>query len=165
MRDEKQLHDLITVSETLTLLDIKILPVPKWPIDVAKEIQDFRDNYRDVDMAKVNFYTYDMNNMAIGIVLLKIIKEKWETEASWVGDYELTLSVYPAIEKKSRLLIFYFIPTWVKKGSLRSGHPMNGNIVDFVTHVKPGPDYPIGSYVPFYINEKGYIFDLGSSCP
>lgn len=165
MNDKKQLHDLSRICDTLTLLGIKMLPILKLPIDVAAEIEDFRNNYRGIDLTVANFYTYDLNNMAIGMVLLKIIKEKWEAGATWSANYEITLSVYPAIDENTKLLNFYFIPTWIKRGTFSVGQPMKGNIVDFAKHVIKGPGFPSDPNVPFYKNEIGYIFDLGSSCP
>lgn len=160
MEDEKQLSDVKMQLEAAGLHKIVTLPVlDKLPKQIAQEIEHFRQNYGTLDMGKAKFYTYDLYDMVIGMLALKTIKEKWERyNTVLTGTHEVTLSVYPAMDLTTNKFNFYFIPTWVKKGVVMSGQPINGAVIDFADSINMDPHTP-------YPDTVGYIYDLGSSCP
>lgn len=165
MNDKKQSKKLMSLLEVLGMVRISVLPVDEDPSVIIGQINDFRTKYGNLKISDVHSYTYDANNMVIGMVLLRIIKEKWERDHKddWAKNYEVTVSVYPAMDAKNVLKI-YFIPTWIVKGSFEAGEAMNGRIIDFATTRLNTPD-PNKPGAPYYSDKRGYIFDLGSSCP
>lgn len=165
MNNKQLLENLIAQLDRSSIFEMNILPVDKYPVEIAEDIKRFRAEYGNLNLSDIKFYTYSFPNMILGIAALNYIKVQWEKAySSWLATHEITFSVYPAMDE-NYVLNFYFMPTWIKKDSFTAGGSMKGNIVDFVKHVYDEPNYPNSSYGPFYTNDKGYIYDLGSSCP
>ncbi|GEM_PF-2167525 len=165
MRDAKQLSDLKMVSGILSSLEIRTLAIPdKYPDEIVTEIQRFRAEYGNLDLSDTKFYTYSFTNMLSGMAALNATRAKWENDhPTWFMTHEVTLSIYPAMDANN-VLNFYFIPTWIEQDSFEAGKPMEGKIVDIVGAILDRPD-PANPDRPYYYNVKGYIYDLGSSCP
>lgn len=158
MNDETQLLNFRKLFEALGLYDAPIMPIDKYPEEIAQEIVYFRKYHGSINFDDVKFYTYDLKNMVISIAILRAIKDTWETNNSELSTtHEVTLSVYPAMDMSTKELNFYFIPTWIKKGGFSAGTHIKEEIIDFVG-ILSDVNSP-------YLNEKGYIYDLGSSCP
>lgn len=160
-----QQQDFKALIGTHAFTGQKIRLSPKDPIQVAKEIIAFRVNFKDVDLRKAMFLTYDLNNMLIGMGLIGIVRDQWEEDnAALTATHEIALSVYPAMEidgVNKNKLNFYFIPTWIKKGSFDPGNPLGGTMIDFAKVILD----PADPYCLIYPDTNYYIFDLGSSCP